>query len=187
MQGYPPAQQASRTSGAALASLICGIVGCFPFLTSLAAVVLGVVGLRATRDPATRGRGLAIAGLVLGLIGVFFWSLFGVGMIAAYVSSGPARALAKQFIADLNGGHLNAAANKSTLSAAELTPALAQLKGQGPLQDTTVTSFHIESAKGKGTTCELTLTAQFANGQSTTYQMTLVKTPQGWKVASMRW
>jgi hypothetical protein len=58
-----------RTSGAAIASLvlallwICGI-------GSLAAIILGIVGIRATKAGAAKGRGLAIAGLVVGVLGL---------------------------------------------------------------------------------------------------------------------
>jgi hypothetical protein len=58
-----------RTSGAAVASLVlallwlCGV-------GSLAAVVLGIVGLSATKAGAKKGRGLAVAGLVLGVLGL---------------------------------------------------------------------------------------------------------------------
>jgi hypothetical protein len=58
-----------RTSGAAIASLvlallwICGV-------GSLAAVILGIVGLSATKAGAMKGRGMAIAGLVLGALGL---------------------------------------------------------------------------------------------------------------------
>lgn len=38
-------------------------------LGSIAAVVLGIIGLRATKGGAKRGRGLAIGGLVVGLLG----------------------------------------------------------------------------------------------------------------------
>ena len=77
-----------KTSGLAIAALICGIVSNLPFLNplylpSLAAVILGIVGL--TRPS---GKVMAIVGLILGaiaLIGGLVWDIimlpitFGVG------------------------------------------------------------------------------------------------------------
>jgi hypothetical protein len=45
-------QPRPRTSGTAIASLVLGIFGCIPFVTGIAAVVLGIIGIRVTRSPA---------------------------------------------------------------------------------------------------------------------------------------
>jgi Domain of unknown function (DUF4190) len=67
------------TSGKAIASLVCGLVGvalCVCFLPSLAAVVLGVIAMSETKRTGQSGYPLAVAGLTLGvvtlLIGLFF-------------------------------------------------------------------------------------------------------------------
>lgn len=62
-----------RRNGAAITSLVLGIIGMvlsFWGVVSLAALVFGVVGLQHVRNQGRRGRGLAIAGIVLGAIGV---------------------------------------------------------------------------------------------------------------------
>ncbi|MFT3789327.1 MAG: hypothetical protein QM770_24625 [Tepidisphaeraceae bacterium] len=64
--GYPAI---TKTSGAAIAALICGLIICFP-LTSLAAILLGLIGFINAGKPGMKGRGLAVAGLLLGLIGL---------------------------------------------------------------------------------------------------------------------
>jgi type IV pilus assembly protein PilA len=66
----PPPIVAQETSGKAVASLVCGIIGIFPF--SLVAVILGHISLSQIRKSAGRlkGRGVAIAGLVLGYLGL---------------------------------------------------------------------------------------------------------------------
>jgi type IV pilus assembly protein PilA len=66
----PPPVAAQETSGKAVASLVCGIIGIFPF--SLVAVILGHISLSQIGKSAGRlkGRGLAIAGLVLGYLGL---------------------------------------------------------------------------------------------------------------------
>ncbi len=58
-----------RTSSVAIASLICGCLFFIP-LASLAAIILGAIGIAKTRDPQVRGRGMAIAGLSLGAVGL---------------------------------------------------------------------------------------------------------------------
>lgn len=66
--GMPTAQQ--KTSGMAIASLVCGIVNVFPL--SVIAIVLGHISLSQIKKSAGQitGRGLAIAGLVLGYLGI---------------------------------------------------------------------------------------------------------------------
>jgi len=61
---------AVRTSGLAIASLICGLLMCLP-PAALAGVVMGIVALNQIANPVNRlsGRGLAIAGIVTGAIG----------------------------------------------------------------------------------------------------------------------
>lgn len=70
--GYPGYGAATRTNGLAVASLVAGIVGwtAFPFLASLAAVVLGHMARGQIRRTGEQGSGLALAGLILGYAGV---------------------------------------------------------------------------------------------------------------------
>ncbi len=63
----------SRTSGAAIASLVLGIVGVtvFPLIPSVLALVFGSRARDELRgDPGVSGEGLATAGIILGWIGV---------------------------------------------------------------------------------------------------------------------
>src|SRR5215813_5339276 len=71
---YPPQKQ---TNGLAIGSLVFGILGCVPVVTSLLAVILGFAGLRKARDPRYGGKGVAIAGLLLGLLGLVGWASAG--------------------------------------------------------------------------------------------------------------
>jgi hypothetical protein len=75
-----------KTSGLAIAALVCGILtflGC-SLLAALPAVICGHLALsRLKSGRATAGRGLAIAGLILGYVGIvasivvaIFWGLF---------------------------------------------------------------------------------------------------------------
>jgi len=74
--GQPMAQQPG-TSGMAIASLVCSIVGIFLCgTTSILGVIFGFIGLSQTKDNVRPGRGLAIAGLVIGIIVVLLWGVF---------------------------------------------------------------------------------------------------------------
>ena len=66
----PTMPTAARTSGLAVASLVCGLIMCIP-PAALAGLVMGIVALGQIADPAKRlsGRGLAIAGIITGAIG----------------------------------------------------------------------------------------------------------------------
>jgi hypothetical protein len=66
----------ARRSICALASLVLGLVLCCP-LTSVAAIILGAVGINATRQRTVTGRGLAVAGLSLGVLGAALQLAFG--------------------------------------------------------------------------------------------------------------
>lgn len=68
-------------SSACVAALICSLLVCIPFLTQLAGLVLGIVGLGYTSGQKARGRGMAIAALILSPLGALAWC--GVGVIMA--------------------------------------------------------------------------------------------------------
>ncbi len=67
--GYPASGQAQKTSGMAIASLICGIFFCIP-LTSILALIFGIIGINQTKGGRAKGHGIAIAGTVLGGVGL---------------------------------------------------------------------------------------------------------------------
>ncbi len=93
MSQYPPTTMPppaypnmapQRTSAAAVASLIFGILGCL-VITGIIAVITGIIGISATKNPNVKGRGMAIAGLILGLIGTIGGGLcIGGGGLTAY-------------------------------------------------------------------------------------------------------
>src|SRR5688500_3084373 len=137
----PPQRQ---TSGAAVASLIFGILGCVPFVTGLLAIILGFIGMRTTRDPKYSGRGMAVAGLILGLLSLVVWGAIGgtagVGGWMAYNYTKPQREEARKFAADLAAGNVDAAQARCTskVTRAELQAASDKMKGWGTFQDTTM-------------------------------------------------
>jgi hypothetical protein len=60
----------AKTSGMAVGSLICGILGLLLWLPCIPAVILGHLGLSAIKKSAgaLKGRGMAVAGLVMGYV-----------------------------------------------------------------------------------------------------------------------
>ena len=82
-------QPVKKTSGLAVAALICGICGLvfgwlgIGFLLSVLGIVFGGIGMsQVGKDPNLGGKGMAIAGLVCGIIGLVFWII----LIAAFYS-----------------------------------------------------------------------------------------------------
>jgi hypothetical protein len=88
---YPPAT--AGTSGLAIASMVCGILGyltCyFVGILGIPAVICGHMALARIRDSAVpiAGRGMAIAGLILGYLGILItlavFSFFIIAIMAA--------------------------------------------------------------------------------------------------------
>lgn len=88
--GLPvPQGNMRRTSGLAIASLVCGLMGFITcFITAIPAVICGHLALsEMRRDPQVDGRGMAIVGLVTGYLilgGTVLYVLF----IAAAIGTG---------------------------------------------------------------------------------------------------
>ena len=79
------AKRAKVTSGDAIASLVCGIVGLFAFGIILGPIAI-VLATRARRkiqeDPELEGDGIATVGLVTGIVGTVLWGVpFIIGII----------------------------------------------------------------------------------------------------------
>ena len=74
-----------KTSGLAIASLVCGIASLIInpcYLVSLAAIVLGIIGLSLRCG----GKGMALAGLLVGSGSIVIWVI--IDTIATIVSGG---------------------------------------------------------------------------------------------------
>ena len=186
-QSYPPQggvgpAQMPKGNGAALASLILGILGCVPFITSLLAVILGFIGIRKTRDPRVGGKGMAIAGLVLGFLGLILWGLFGGGIMALMVGTKPIRDAGKQFLTVLSSGQTTEAAAlcTSNITVADCDKLYASIKSLGPLKDVTAFGTNVQSAGGASTGV-LGGAVTFTNGAKP-FAMELVKENGVWKV-----
>ena len=72
--GTPPPSPVRETSGLAIASLVCGILGFLTCgLTGIAAVITGHLAMSSIKrgNGAIEGKGMALAGLITGYISVF--------------------------------------------------------------------------------------------------------------------
>lgn len=190
--GQPPAQPAGdaysmpaqrKTSGAAVTSLILGILGCVPFITGLLAVIFGVVGIKATSDPRYSGRPMAVIGLILGIISLGLWGLFGGAGYAAIAYTRPAREAARQFAADLAAGNVDAAHARTTgISREDIVKASDTVKTWGAFQDTTMPVAARSNVNGVDT-AHVAGVAVFAKASSVPYAVRFVKESGQLKVA----
>jgi hypothetical protein len=133
----------SRTSGAAIASLVCGLLLCIPVITGLVAIITGIAGIVETGKPAVRGRGMAIAGLILGIFSVGGYALVGAGVFAMWETADPQRTLIKTYVADLDANRIDACLQNSTgnLDHDKLDAASKRMQSWGTLQTIMVFAF----------------------------------------------
>jgi hypothetical protein len=173
-----------KTSGAAIASLVFGLLGCIPFITGLLAVVCGILGISKTKDPRYSGRGMAIAGLLLGLLSIVLWGVFGSGMYALYAYGKPAREAANQFARDLSAGSVQAAQaeSTSTITREELETAVKTMKPWGALKDTTLPVVVMSKSTGSAETVDVGGVAQFQSAPQVAYFAHLIKQNGQFKV-----
>jgi len=185
--GYslPPA---TRTSGAAITSLVCGLIMCIPFVTGLVAVITGFIGIGTTSNPAVKGRGMAIAGLILGFLSIAGWGLFGGGMLVLFHGSTAQRIFAKQYLADLSAGNIDQCVQHSSskLTKAQIDGYSKQAQGWGTLNDTTVMAFSLDN-NSNGTFKGAVSGACKFSGGTHTFVMALIKESGEMKVDSFLW
>jgi hypothetical protein len=180
-QGYPGGMPGPRKSnGAAIASLILGILGCVPFITGILAVILGIVGIKAGSDPQRGGKGMAIAGLLLGVLSIGLWSLFGGGIYALVKGTTPQRELTRQFITNLASGNVAAAeAQADGMTTDELNDIAVEMNGWGGLKDTTIVGISAEPSRTQ------VVGAAVFGTKSKEFEAEVVKQPDGtYKIAS---
>lgn len=73
---------AKRENRAAVAGLIASNIGfVVPFAGGVIGIVLGIIGLRNTRDPRVGGRGMALAAIIVGVLSIatsaaVMWSIY---------------------------------------------------------------------------------------------------------------
>src|SRR5206468_9222058 len=132
-----------------VASLICGILGCIPFVTSLLAVILGIVGIKSTSGGRAGGRGLAIGGLILGLLGIIGWGSFGaLGLWGWSQGKKLAGSTCVPFVQAVSESDYTKAANFSTMSEAEMAALHEQIKDWGTASEMSVSSINAQKNAG---------------------------------------
>ena len=139
-QGYPApmgpgglplggALMPKKSNGAALASLICSLLGlCVPGL-SLIGLLLGILGIRNAKGPYAPGRGMAITGLILGVLFTGCWGMVGVGIWTAV----PAFKTSAGFYEELVAGDVEGAKafTTSNVDPQEIQRAIDEMKSKG--------------------------------------------------------
>jgi hypothetical protein len=145
--GFP--QPPRGTSGAAIGSLICGILGCVPVITSLLAIILGIVGIKATGNNRAGGRAMAIIGLILGLLGIVGWSITGVTMVVGFSKAKEmASQNCKPFVQAVSAGDYSKASAYSNMSQEDMQALHDQVASWGALESMSVSSFDFQKNAG---------------------------------------
>lgn len=174
----------TRTSAAAVTSLVCGLLLCIPGVTALVAIICGIIGISVTGNPMVKGRGMAIAGLILGLLNIVGWT----GIVGGYWSlTKPERTLSRQFVSDISSGNNNAAAAECTtnITADQIQSAVDWFNKQGTLKDTMMLGSYFATANGN-TTGNTSGMLTFGSGQTHTFSFTLVQQQGVWKIDTFR-
>ena len=173
-----PGAAPTKTSGAAIGSLIAGILSCIPFV-SIVAVILGIVGIRATNRPGTGGKGLAIAGLVLGILGLI-WTLgfiaMGGGIWGLIRATQGERNYAAAFVKDIAAGNPAALRAKCapSITDEELKTLIEQTKAWGAVSDVT-TPIAVKNTEDGKTVAFASGAATYGQGTKHTFMMSMEK------------
>jgi hypothetical protein len=176
----------TRTNGFAIASLICGILGCIPFVSGILAVIFGILGIKKTNQPGYGLKWMAVVGIILGLLGIVGWATFGGGMYAVYRATDKPRSIAKQFAKDVVAGDVNAAMlHTSGIDRGQIEAASTRLKSQGPVQDVTLNNAAVDSSNGN-TVWHLMGSVKLSN-RDADYDVTLIKAgPDDFKITDFK-
>ncbi len=179
-------QPASRANGWAIASLSSGLLGCVPYVTGVAAVILGIIGLKRAADPRyASGRGMATGGVVLGALSLVFWLFFSSLFIGLFTAQGQQTKVAEEFVKLTSGGSVDAAMERAgpLLGRGRVEQLAIEMQAWGACQDVISHRSAIQVAGGF-TTCELRGAAMFASGEHP-FTMTLLKEGDAWKVSGL--
>lgn len=170
----------SRLSKSSLLSLICGILGCVPFVTGVLAVLLGLVGFVRTGTPGVRGRWMAIVGVVLGVLSIGGWTVGGLTFWGVWSMTAGPRDASHAFLQHLADGEIKEAVDASAgIDAAALQEVSDYIVKQGKYEGATFTS---QNRRNSFATMEGTVS--FSSGKQNV-KMELVESGGTWKVNSV--
>lgn len=175
--GYgQPMPGARKTSGAAITSLVCGLLFCIPGITGLVAIITGVIGIKSTSKPNVGGRGMAIAGMILGVLSIIGWIViggtmwWGLNMVKEQVKS------AEYFTQAVTAGDYAKAAEYTSagFNEGEIRSLGEQIKDWGSLTDMQMSGTKGSKTLG-GTSVTITGTATFSKAGQKNFEVTLVE------------
>ena len=90
----PPVAAQSKTSGLAIAALVCGLGGLCTFgLGGIAGLILGIAAIVKVKRSGgqLKGKGLAIGGIIVGILSVLLWGVVVVGAVGLLLLQGGKR------------------------------------------------------------------------------------------------
>jgi hypothetical protein len=120
-----------KTSGLAIAALVCSLIFCCP-VTTILGIILGAIAMVTIGSaPGRKGRGLAITAILLGLIftiGQAYFSYQIYDKYARIVMEGPRRALERGYAGDLPGFKSHFHGRGATASDAEAQQFIDELR-----------------------------------------------------------
>ena len=195
MSEQPVTPAGKPANPAALTSIVCGALLCIPLITSIPAVIFGIIGLgKARREPQAGGRGLAIAGLILGVIGIAGWVTTGIGAYMAYrvgkqvvtdiqaEVAQPGRMLARSFVQKLASGDVQGATDVAApeISKRGIESISQQIQQLGAFQDLKIDNVVPTTTNGTFQV-QLSGTARFAKGAKQ-FSITVAKDAKGLRV-----
>jgi hypothetical protein len=175
--GYagPPVASGQQANGLAIASLVCGIVGCF-VITPLIGLLLGVLGLKASGKKGGSGRGMAIAGIVLSVLWIGVFVLFAGSFAALIGLSKQERQLAAAFARDVAAGNVDAAMARTTsaVKREDVAAAATKLQALGTVTDTTMFGVSGQAKSNVGKFWMIAGAVTFNKGQAVGYAAQVV-------------
>ena len=184
MNYVQPGLVPTRTSAAAVTSLICGVLGCF-VVTGIVAVITGIVGLKATKNPQVKGRGLAIAGLILGIIttlaSVSFLVTIGGAGYYVYKQAAPAIESMTALTDAASSGDINKAmlhVDQSKISKSQVQRVVDELRTLGKPQNFKPRNPNISTVNGV-TTVDIDGDLIYPNNVTKSVSVQLVKQADG--------
>jgi|GEM_PF-828108 len=187
--GYqmPGAMQTRKTSGAAITSLVCGLLFCIPGLTGIIAVITGLIGMSSTSKPNVGGRGMAITGLILGLLSIGGWSFAGYKLYGVAQEGMAIADDGKAFANDVIAGNYTSARQytTSTITDERLKELQTQLSAWGTLSNVQVTSANQSTTPG-GNSFVVNGTATFTQGGNKNFNITVIKQAGKWKIDDLK-
>lgn len=143
---YAPPQP-RPTNGWAIASLVCGIIGCL-VITPVLAVITGIIGLGKSRRQG--GRGLAVTGIILGILWIIgFVGVGGAGYFGLKVLTKEAKQKTVDMVNALANDDFVTARQFADISDDDAAALSAKFKEYGTCKDVSLNSYSSNTTNGR--------------------------------------